>query len=194
MTKLQVNRTLECEGLACPLPVVRTKKTIDEMSAGEVLEVRATDTGSIADLKSWSGRTGHHYLGMKEEGGVFRHYIRKAEPSDTKPEQTYPHTAGNEEVHAKLASGEPVTVIDVREPAEYAFGRIPGAVSIPLGQLEQRLDSLDSEAVYYVVCRTGTRSDMACRIMADKGFRSVHNVLPGMSLWTYDLERDSSGQ
>lgn len=190
MTALQVNRLLECEGLACPLPVVRTKKAMDEMNAGEVLQVRATDKGSVADLKGWSSRTGHQYLGLKEENGVFHHFIRKAEPANTKAEKKYLHTATNEEVHTKITSGEAIQIIDVREPAEYAFGRIPGAISIPLGQLEEKLTGFDPSKAYYVVCRTGNRSDMACEILSDKGFQNVKNVTPGMSEWSYDQEQD----
>lgn len=190
MTTLQVNRLIECEGLACPLPVVRTKKAMDEMNPGEVLEVRATDKGSIADLKSWASRTGHQYLGLKEENGVFHHFIRKAEPADTKAEKKYPHTASNDEVQTKISSGEEMYILDVREPAEYAFGRIPGAISIPLGQFEEKLTELDPGKAYYVVCRTGNRSDMACQILSDKGFLHVRNVTPGMTEWIYDQEQD----
>ncbi|TDF94055.1 sulfurtransferase TusA family protein [Paenibacillus piri] len=191
MTSLQANRMLDCVGLACPLPVVRTKKAIDELNAGEVLEVRATDKGSVADLKSWSNRTGHQYVGLKEDNGVFHHFIRKAEPADTKAEKKYPHTATNEEVHSKICSGQAITVIDVREPAEYAFGRIPGAISVPLGRLEEQLPGLDPGKSYYVVCRTGNRSDMACQILTDNGFQQVKNVTPGMSGWTYDQEQEN---
>ncbi|MCM3271946.1 sulfurtransferase TusA family protein [Paenibacillus elgii] len=167
----------------------RTKKTIDEMKAGEVLEVRATDKGSVADLKGWSSRTGHQYVGLKEENGMFRHFIRKAEALDTKAETPYPHTATNEEVHSKVSSGEDVHVIDVREPAEYAFGHIPGALSIPLGQPEDNAAELDPDKEYYVVCRTGNRSDMACQLLSEKGFQHVKNVIPGMSEWTYDQQQ-----
>ncbi|WP_338044260.1 sulfurtransferase TusA family protein [Paenibacillus oryzisoli] len=194
MSTLQVNRVIECEGLACPLPVVRTKKAIDEMKAGEVLEIRATDKGSIADLKSWSNRTGHQYVGLKEVNDVFHHFIRKAESADTKADQKYPHTATNQELQTKITSGEAeaIHIIDVREPAEYAFGRIPGAISIPLGQLEGKITELDPSQVYYVVCRTGNRSDMACQILSDKGFHHVKNVTPGMTEWIYDQEQDQS--
>ncbi|OXM83883.1 sulfurtransferase TusA family protein [Paenibacillus rigui] len=190
MTTLQVNRTLECEGLACPLPVVRTKKAIDEMNAGEVLEVRATDKGSVADLKGWSSRTGHQYLGLKEENGVFHHFIRKAEAADTKSEKVHPHTVSNDEVHAKISSGEALHIIDVREPAEYAFGRIPGSISIPLGELEEKWSQLDPSKPYYVVCRSGNRSDLACQLLTDKGFQNVKNIIPGMSEWTHTQEQD----
>ncbi|WP_079913155.1 sulfurtransferase TusA family protein [Paenibacillus sp. 32352] len=190
MSTLQVDRTIECEGLACPLPVVRTKKAIDDMKAGEVLEVRATDKGSVADLKGWSSRTGHQYIGLKEENGVFRHFIRKAEAAETKAENKHPHTATNEEIYAKTAAGEKLNIIDVREPAEYAFGRILGAISIPLGQLEEQMSLLDPNKEYYVVCRTGNRSDMACQILTEKGFSHIKNVIPGMSEWTHELEQD----
>ncbi|UJF35668.1 sulfurtransferase TusA family protein [Paenibacillus hexagrammi] len=190
MATLQVDRTLECEGLACPLPVVRTKKAVDEMKPGEVLEVRATDKGSVADLKGWASRTGHQYVGLKEEDGVFRHFIRKAEPADTKVEKKHPHTTTNEEIHSNISSGVQLAIIDVREPAEYAFGRIPGAISIPMGQLEERMSTLDPNKEYHVVCRTGNRSDMACQILSEKGFTHIKNVIPGMSEWTHELEQD----
>lgn len=187
---LQVNRTLECEGLACPLPVVRTKKTIDEMAAGEVLEVRATDKGSVADLQGWARRTGHQYIGLKEENGVYRHFLRKGGASETKEATPYPHTLSNEQIREKLSKGEKLVVLDVREPAEFAFGRIPGAQSIPLGDLEQRLSELDPGQEIAVVCRTGSRSDLACHLLSEKGFTNVKNVIPGMSEWTGSIDKD----
>jgi TusA-related sulfurtransferase/rhodanese-related sulfurtransferase len=187
---LKANRTLECEGLACPLPVVKTKKAIEELNTGEVLEVRATDKGSVADLQSWSKRTGHQYIGLREENGVYRHFIRKADPAEVKEETKFPHTASLDEIKAKLASGEKLNIIDVREPAEYAFGRLPGAISIPAGELDARLQELDAEKEYHVVCRTGSRSDMACSMLAGKGFKHVKNVIPGMTSWEGDVEKD----
>ncbi|SDX71799.1 sulfurtransferase TusA family protein [Paenibacillus sp. CF384] len=190
MTNLQVNQTLECEGLACPLPVVRTKKTIEEMRTGEVLEVRATDKGSVADLQSWAKRTGHQYIGFKEDKGVFRHYIRKSDPTETKEESKFPHTISNEEIRNKLSAGEKLKILDVREPAEYAFGRIAGAQSLPLGELEKRLHELDPEQEYYLVCRSGNRSDMACQTLAEQGFKNVKNAVQGMTKWTGEVEKD----
>ncbi|THF77827.1 hypothetical protein E6C55_15705 [Cohnella fermenti] len=181
---------LNCEGLACPMPVVRTKKTMEEMKAGEVLEVRATDNGSVADLQSWASRTGHQYIGMKEEGGVFRHFLRKSPENETKPETKHPHVIGNEELNRRMADGAAFTIVDVREPAEYSFHRIPGAISIPLGELEQKLDLLPKDGEYAVVCRTGTRSDLACQLLAERGYSAVRNVVPGMSAWEGPAERD----
>jgi len=189
-TSLKVDRTLECEGLACPLPVVKTKKAIEELNTGEVLEVKATDKGSVADLQSWSKRTGHQYIGLKEEGGVYRHYIRKADPTESKEDVKFQHTSSLEEIKLKLTSGEQIHILDVREPAEYAFGRIPGAVSIPAGELESHYQELDPDNECYVICRTGSRSDMVCHTLADKGFTKLKNVIPGMTEWDGDMEKD----
>ncbi|TVY07869.1 sulfurtransferase TusA family protein [Paenibacillus cremeus] len=190
MTIVQVDRTLECEGLACPLPVVRTKKAIEEMKTGEVLEVRATDRGSVADLQSWAKRTGHQYIGLKEENGIYRHYLRKSNPTETKEETKFPHTIFNEVIQNKLSTGEKLNIVDVREPAEFAFGRIPGAQSIPLGELEKRLHELDPNQEYYLVCRSGNRSDIACQALAEKGFKNVKNAVQGMTEWTGEVEKD----
>jgi rhodanese-related sulfurtransferase/TusA-related sulfurtransferase len=189
-TVIKTNRIVDCEGLACPMPVVKTKKAMEEIRSGEVLEVRATDKGSVADLQSWASRTGHQYIGLKEEDGVFRHFLRKASEKETKSENKYRHVASNEELAEKLASGEKICVLDVREPAEYSFSRIPGAISIPLGELEEKLGQLQQDQEYYVVCRTGTRSDMACQLLAERGFSKVKNVVPGMSGWHGPTERD----
>ncbi|MFF2481417.1 sulfurtransferase TusA family protein [Paenibacillus sp. NPDC058071] len=186
---LQVDRTLECEGLACPLPVVRTKKTMEELLAGQVLEVRATDKGSVADLQSWAKRTGHHYIGLKEEKGVYCHYIRKAHLSEAKDEARFPHTLTNEELARRLDAGDQLTVIDVREPAEYAFGHIVGSLSIPLGELEGRLAQLDPSESYVIVCRSGNRSDMASQLLKESGFTNVTNAVQGMSAWTGKTEQ-----
>jgi rhodanese-related sulfurtransferase/TusA-related sulfurtransferase len=187
---IQTNRTLDCEGLACPMPVVKTKRAIEEMNAGEVLEVRATDKGSVADLQSWANRTGHQYIGLKEAGGVFRHFLRKSSETETKPETKHPHIISNEELNRKLAAGEKCKVLDVREPAEFSFHRIPGAISIPMGELEHKLDTLPKDEEYLVVCRTGTRSDLACQLLSERGYSKVTNVLPGMSAWEGPTERD----
>ncbi|WP_399208719.1 sulfurtransferase TusA family protein [Sutcliffiella horikoshii] len=178
---MNVNLTVDAKGLACPMPIVRTKKAIDQIESGEVLEVLATDKGSKADIKAWADKIGHQYLGTLEEGDVLKHYIRKARSEEEKEEQNYPHVVTNEELAAKLEAG--ITVLDVREPAEYAFGHIPGAVSVPLGDLEGGIAELDKEKETYVICRTGSRSDMAAQKLTELCFTNVKNVVPGMSKW-----------
>lgn len=188
MPEIKTNMTLDCKGLACPMPIVKTKKAIDQLEAGQVIEVQATDKGSLADIQGWAKNTGHHYLGTVEEGEVLRHYIRKSRPTEVKEAKKHPHIISNEDLANKLTANDKVTVIDVREPAEYSFNRISGAISIPLGELEDRVHELDTEDEIYVVCRTGNRSDMACRMLSEKGFKKVKNVEPGMSGWTGPME------
>ena len=187
---IQTDRILECERLSCPMPVLKTKKAMEEMKPGEVLEVRATDKGSVADLQSWAKRTGHHYIGLVEENGIFRHFLRKASDNETKAEVQFPHIISNEELEQKLTSCESIIVLDVREPAEFAFGHIPGALSVPLGQLEEKIGQLDPGKAYAVICRTGNRSDLACQMLAERGFSNVKNVVPGMSRWQGATESD----
>ncbi|OBZ12515.1 sulfurtransferase TusA family protein [Bacillus sp. FJAT-26390] len=183
MSAIKVDRILECVGLACPLPVVKTKKIMDEMNGGEVLEVTATDRGSVADLQGWAKRIGHQYVGLKEANGVYHHFIRKAEEADRLVDLQYPYIINNEDIQERLEAGEKMSIVDVREPAEYAFGHLPGARSIPLGELEERLGELSQDQQYIVVCRSGVRSDIACQLLLEKGFGHVKNMKPGMSEW-----------
>lgn len=179
---IQTDKLLDAKGLACPMPIVRTKKAMNEMTPGEVIEVQATDKGSLADLKAWAKSSGNQYLGSSEEGGVLKHFLRKADQSEEKEEIRFPHTVTNAELKQEL-NRDDVIVLDVREPAEYAFGHIEGAVSIPLGELENRTAELDPEKEVIVICRTGNRSDFAARQLADKGFTRVNNAVEGMVQW-----------
>ena len=177
---------LDAKGLACPMPIVRTKKAMNDVAEGQVLEVQATDKGSTADLAAWAKSVGHQYIGTHEEGGVLFHYIRKCSAeNEGMTEKKYEQVISNEEITARDG-----IVLDVREAAEYAFGHVPGAKSIPMGELEERLSELDKEQEIYVICRTGTRSDMAAQMLSEKGFSKVYNVLPGMSGWNGELVKE----
>ena len=74
---LQVAKTLDAKGLSCPMPLLRTKKEIEKINSGEILEVLGTDPGSRNDLPGWCARAGHEYLGEKEDEGFIRFYIKK---------------------------------------------------------------------------------------------------------------------
>ncbi len=190
---IQVDKTLDAKGLACPMPIVKTKKMMEELTEGHVLEVQATDKGSIADLQSWSTRTGHSYLGNRIVGDVIYHYVRKANPSDIKAEQKHPITVTNDELSSLLEQpgfANHSILLDVREPAEYAFGHIPGALCIPYGDLANRTPELDPIKSIYVICRTGSRSDMTAQRLSDLGFAKVTNVTPGMSEWIGPIIRE----
>jgi len=78
MTDHQITETLDATGLSCPMPVVKTKQTIDTLAAGDVLEVLATDGGSMSDLAGWADTTGGvELLDQTDEGDVYRHVVRK---------------------------------------------------------------------------------------------------------------------
>lgn len=184
---IRTNFVLDAKGLSCPMPIVRTRKAMENIDAGQVIEVWATDKGSTADIKAWSNGAGHSYLGTIEEENELRHYIRKSS-DEAQEEKKHPNIASNKQLKEALAD-EKVILIDVRESAEYAFNHIPSAQSIPLGELEEKCVHLPKNAMIYVVCRTGNRSDMAAQLMTKIGFRNVINVVPGMSEWDGPTEK-----
>lgn len=190
---ITANVTLDAIGMACPMPIVKTKKAIGNIGAGEVIEVLATDKGSKADMKAWADRTGHQYLGTVEENGVLKHYIRKAGGEETE-EKKHSQVIDNEELMQRMNQDQNAVVLDVRESAEYAFGHIPHAISIPLGELNDRLNELNREAELLVVCRTGNRSDLAAQQLSAAGFHNVTNVVPGMSKWEGPTEKSVGGK
>ncbi|PAE16738.1 hypothetical protein CHH91_07405 [Virgibacillus sp. 7505] len=187
---IKTDHVLDAKGLACPMPIVKTKKAMKEVVPGQVIEVQATDKGSLADIQAWAKSSGHQYLGSTEEGEVLKHYLRKSGDAEAKEDKNFPHTVQNEEIIQKLDAGEDVVILDVREPAEYTFGHIPGAVSIPLGELEDRMDEISKDKEIYVVCRTGSRSDLASKQMEEKGFKNIKNAVQGMVEWSGPLEKN----
>lgn len=68
---------LDCEGLLCPLPVLRARKRLLALAPGTVLCVRATDTMARVDLPHFCTQAGHVYLGAEEDGAVTLHLIRR---------------------------------------------------------------------------------------------------------------------
>jgi len=68
---------LDCKGLNCPLPILKTKKAIDGLQSGEVLKMMATDPGSVNDMASWANRTGNEVVEHTEAGGTHTFLIRK---------------------------------------------------------------------------------------------------------------------
>lgn len=74
---MKSDMSLDCFGLLCPMPIIKTAKTIKEMKVGEVLEVISTDQGIKEDMPAWCRQTGQEYLGMEEESDVIKVYIKK---------------------------------------------------------------------------------------------------------------------
>ncbi|MCG1003165.1 MULTISPECIES: sulfurtransferase TusA family protein [Halobacterium] len=75
-----IAETLDVKGASCPMPVVKTKGAIDDLAAGDVLEVLATDSGSMSDIDGWaSGTSGVELVAQEEGDDVYKHYVRKTE-------------------------------------------------------------------------------------------------------------------
>ncbi|MDO8607096.1 MAG: sulfurtransferase TusA family protein [Phaeospirillum sp.] len=71
------NTVLDVKGLNCPLPILRAKKAIKDLAAGGVLEVIATDPGSVKDFDAFCRQTGNELVSQKEDGGVYTFEIKK---------------------------------------------------------------------------------------------------------------------
>ena len=72
------DRTLDCVGLFCPMPILKTRDALKAMSVGQVLEMTSDDPASEADMKSWTTRTGHDLLEIDKNGAVYRFVVRKS--------------------------------------------------------------------------------------------------------------------
>lgn len=84
----------------------------------------------------------------------------------------------------RLASAlqQGATLVDVREPAEYRDGHVPGAVNIPMGQLNARLGEIDRDRPVHVVCASGNRSSAMTDVLTANGFDAI-NVAGGTNAW-----------
>ena len=78
MTALQAERTLDCTGMLCPIPVIKTSKTIKEMQVGQVLKMIATDPGAPADMEAWARQTGNELVDSHKEDGKYVFFLRRA--------------------------------------------------------------------------------------------------------------------
>jgi rhodanese-related sulfurtransferase len=86
-------------------------------------------------------------------------------------------------VQQRLAQNEPLLLLDVREPQEYAEAHIAGSTLIPLGQLSLRLNELPRDRPIVAVCRSGNRSGVAARLLTRAGFPPVQNLRGGIVAW-----------
>ena len=77
-SEYDVTETLDVKGLSCPMPIVKTKQAIDDLDEGEVLEVVATDSGSVSDVQGWAkGTDGVSLLEQVEGDDLYTHYVKK---------------------------------------------------------------------------------------------------------------------
>ena len=71
------DRQIDCTGLFCPMPIVKTRDAIRDMAVGQVLEMLSDDPGSDPDMKSWARSSGHDLIGVSRHGAVYHFLVRK---------------------------------------------------------------------------------------------------------------------
>ena len=187
------NEVVDCIGESCPMPVVKASHAVKKAAPGHVLEVRASDRGAHADLRSFAGRLGHDYLGAVEELDHVRHFIKIAPKDEQIVDHPYPYT-----IHPRLIQEKKhkALIIDVREPEEFAKGHIEGAHNVPLGSLNHRVSELKEHQheEIVVVCHSGRRSDLAAKTLSEEGFSRVKNMEGGMLLFNEVTEAPKTSE
>jgi tRNA 2-thiouridine synthesizing protein A len=77
MAVIEVSQHVDARGLSCPMPIVKTAQAIKTVASGELIEVLATDPGSVKDFAAWSRTTGNPIVEQSADGGVFRFVLRR---------------------------------------------------------------------------------------------------------------------
>lgn len=77
LATLKADSVVDARGTSCPGPILAAKKGIGPVPVGGVMEVQATDSGTLKDLPAWCKKMGHEYLGHVEEAGYLRIFVRK---------------------------------------------------------------------------------------------------------------------
>ena len=75
---MSYDKEFDASGLSCPLPIVKTKKSLADMASGQVLRVIATDPGSVSDMQAFAETTGHTLLSSTTENSKYVFFLRKA--------------------------------------------------------------------------------------------------------------------
>ena len=77
MGVVEISQRVDARGLSCPMPIVKTAQAIKTVESGALIEVLATDPGSIKDFAAWSRTTGHELVDQSSDGGVYRFVLRR---------------------------------------------------------------------------------------------------------------------
>lgn len=75
---IHVDQVLDCTGMLCPMPIVKTSKAMKELQSGQILKMISTDAGSPPDIEAWSRQTGNELLRSTTEDGKFVFFLKKA--------------------------------------------------------------------------------------------------------------------
>lgn len=77
MNEIAFDQELDCQGLLCPLPILKAKKAMDNLETGRVLKMISTDAGSQNDVNAWVRQTGNQLVHSLVEAGVYTYYLKK---------------------------------------------------------------------------------------------------------------------
>ena len=77
MAVLEISQHVDARGLSCPMPIVKTAQAVKTVPSGELIEVLATDPGSVKDFAAWSRTTGNELIEQSSDGGVYRFVLRR---------------------------------------------------------------------------------------------------------------------
>lgn len=73
----KIDAKVDCRRMSCPMPIVHLKKNIKNLEVGQILEMVATDPGSVSDVKGWAQQTGHELVHNEQVGNEYFYYIKK---------------------------------------------------------------------------------------------------------------------
>ncbi len=93
-----------------------------------------------------------------------------------------------QELQQLRSRGEPVVLLDVREPWEVEIAALPDCLHIPLHEIPPRLKELDTDSAIIVMCKVGGRSQMAAEFLVDQGFTRVSNLRGGIDAWAREID------
>ena len=79
MTEIQIDKSLDARGLSCPLPLLKAKQALYTLKPGQVLEVKATDAGSVRDFKAYADLSSHELISTVEVDQVYIHLLRRGD-------------------------------------------------------------------------------------------------------------------
>jgi tRNA 2-thiouridine synthesizing protein A len=77
MPETKPDKTIDCFGLICPMPIVETAKEMTRMKKGQILEIIADDEGIVSDIPAWCESTGNKFLGMEKKGEIYHMFVKK---------------------------------------------------------------------------------------------------------------------
>jgi len=93
-----------------------------------------------------------------------------------------------EELHTHMQNGSAPIILDVREDFELEISKIDGAMHIPMNQIPNRINELNPDVDYVVMCRTGVRSSQICEFLSNQNFQSVANLVGGINEWAKQID------